>query len=219
MVAEALVSAFVGVLAFVATNLDGLFLVMVTLASGKISRGEAVWGQVIGTAVLMGLSLAGAIGTILVPNEWHHLLGAIPLAIGIKQLVDSWRVRRPAVKLSSGLAPDAPAVPVVEPGKLLHNARLDTLGRSGTLLVALLTVSHGGDNIGVYVALFSAQSFFLDGVQILVALGMAVLWGRLCAALIAHPRLGAPFRRAGPWLLPWVLIGLGVLILAGADLF
>jgi cadmium resistance protein CadD (predicted permease) len=86
-------------------------------------------------------------------------------------------------------------------------------------LVALLTVSHGGDNIGVDVALFSAQSIFMDGVQIAVALGMAVLWGRLCAALIAHPSLGAPFRRAGPWLLPWVLIGLGVLILMGSDLF
>lgn len=219
MVAEAIVSAFVGILAFVATNLDGLFLIMVTLASGRVSRGEAVWGQVIGTAVLMAVSMAGAIGTILVPNEWHHLLGLVPLAIGVKQLLDSWRARRPAVKLSSGLGPYAPAVPAVGPGGLLPNTRLDTLGRSGTLLVALLTVSHGGDNVGVYVALFSSQSFFLDGVQILVALGMAVLWGRLCAALIAHPSLGAPFRRAGPWLLPWVLIGLGVLILMGSDLF
>lgn len=219
MLKDILLSAPIGALAFVATNLDGLFLVMVTLASGKISRGEAVWGQVIGTAVLMAVSLAGAIGTILVPNEWHHWLGFIPLAIGMKQLLDSGRARRPAVKLSSGLAPDADIVAVVDPARLLHNARLDTLGRSGTILVALLTVSHGGDNVGVYVALFSAQSFFMDCVQILVALAMAVLWGRLCAALIAHPSLGAPFRRAGPWLLPWVLIGLGVVILMGSDLF
>ena len=212
MLVDTLVSIVVGVLAFIATNLDGLFLVMVVLAAGRISRGEAVWGQVAGTAALMAISAAGALGTMLVPNEWHHLLGLIPLAIGIKQLVDSWRSKRPSSRLSAGVGGRA-SDPALDASQILPNTRIDTLSRSGTLLVALLTVSHGGDNIGVYVALFTAESLPMIGVLVLVALGMAVLWGRLCAALIAHPSMGAPLRRAGPWLMPWVLIGLGALIL------
>jgi cadmium resistance protein CadD (predicted permease) len=213
VVAEALWAVVVGMLAFAATNLDGLFLVMVLLASGKISRGEAVWGQVAGTAALMGLSAAGAAGTVLLPPEWNHWLGVLPLAVGVKQLWDSWRARRPEFTLGSDLARPAGAAPKVPFERILAKTRSDAAGGGGLLLVTLTTIGHGGDNIGVYVALFTAQPFAMDAIQVVVALLMAVAWGRLTAALIAHPTLGAPLRRAGPWLLPWVLIALGVLIL------
>jgi cadmium resistance protein CadD (predicted permease) len=213
VVAEAIFSGIVGVLAFAATNLDGLFLVMVLLASGKVSRGEAVWGQVAGTAVLMALSMAGAAGTVLLPPEWNHWLGVLPLAVGVKQLWDSWRARRPEFTVERDLAHPGRGAPKIPLERILAKTRSDAAGGSGLLLVALTTVGHGGDNIGVYVALFTAQPLAMDALQTAIALLMAVLWGRLTAALIAHPTLGAPLRRAGPWLLPWVLIALGVLIL------
>jgi len=212
-VGEAIFAVIVGVLAFAATNLDGLFLVMVLLAAGKISRGEAVWGQVAGTAALMALSVAGAAGTVLLPPEWNHWLGALPLAVGVKQLWDSWRARRPEFTLEGDLAHPERVGPKIPLDRILAKTRSDAAGGSGLLLVTLTTIGHGGDNIGVYVALFTAQPWAMDAIQIGVALGMAVAWGRLTAALIAHPTLGAPLRRAGPWLLPWVLIALGVLIL------
>jgi cadmium resistance protein CadD (predicted permease) len=222
MFGETLFAAVVGVLAFAATNLDGLFLVMLLLAMGRVTRGEAAWGQVLGTAALMALSFAGGVGTALVPNEWHHLLGLIPLGVGIKQLYDSWHKKRPAMNTAAvdnpaELAPTilrrllSPADLQARTGPEL--AHVDAIGRSGLVLIALLTIAHGGDNLGVYIALFASQSIAMDGLQVAIALGMAWLWGRLSAALVTHRWIGGPLRTSGPWLLPWVLIALGVLIL------
>jgi cadmium resistance protein CadD (predicted permease) len=85
----------------------------------------------------------------------------------------------------------------------------------GVLAVAGINVAAGGDNIGVYTPLFAVSpghAIALYGVV------FAVLTGLLCYAahrLVTHPALGAPVRRYGPRVVPWVLIALGVWILFG----
>jgi cadmium resistance protein CadD (predicted permease) len=86
----------------------------------------------------------------------------------------------------------------------------------GILAVAGINIAAGGDNIGVYTPLFASISN--EAVAVYGAV-FAMLTGALCWAahrLVTHPALGAPVRRWGPRLVPWVLIALGVWILAGA---
>jgi cadmium resistance protein CadD (predicted permease) len=84
----------------------------------------------------------------------------------------------------------------------------------GVLAVAGINVAAGGDNIGVYTPLFATTT---EAIAVYGAV-FALLTGALCWAahrLVAHPALGAPVRRWGPRLVPWVLVALGLWILAG----
>ncbi len=83
------------------------------------------------------------------------------------------------------------------------------------LAVAGVTLANGGDNLGVYIPLFSR-------VPRLVPLYVAVftiMTGVWCAAgyqLVNNPLLGKRIGRYGRVALPFVLVALGVWILYGA---
>ena len=87
--------------------------------------------------------------------------------------------------------------------------------RTGFLGVAGINIAMGGDNIGVYTPLFAAAP-----VQAIAVYGavFALLTAALCYGalkLVSHPAAGAPIRRYGRRVMPYVLIALGVWILAG----
>ena len=81
--------------------------------------------------------------------------------------------------------------------------------------VALVTIANGGDNLGVYIPLFSRDLPWFP----IYAGVFAVMTGIWCAAgywLVNHPVLGARIRQYGHRVFPWVLIALGLLILSDA---
>jgi cadmium resistance protein CadD (predicted permease) len=200
-VGELVFTVVVAVLAFAATHLDDLLVLTGSLAAGRVTSRDALRGQVIGTGALMVVSCAAALGTILIPPGWHHWLGLLPLGVGLRHLyvsATSWLKERKRNKHPHAAKSAPPSV--VPP-------------RSGILVVALLALANGGDNLAVYTALFNAQTFLMSGVTILVGMAMAAVWAAFASALAHHPVLGIPIRKVGPWLLPWVLVGLGVLIL------
>jgi cadmium resistance protein CadD (predicted permease) len=123
------------------------------------------------------------------------LLGFAPLALGLYELLQ--RVR--GVHEDDDLA----ASP----------------GAAGVLAVTLITVANGGDNVGLYVPLFAAQGVraaaLSAGIFLVLTLGLCAIarW------LVAQPRLGAPLRKYGALLTPFVLIGLGLFILIDSGAF
>jgi cadmium resistance protein CadD (predicted permease) len=81
--------------------------------------------------------------------------------------------------------------------------------------VAGVTAANGGDNLGVYVPVFTEQ---FASIPTFVAI-FAVMTGLWCVAgnlLVNHRLVAATMRRLAAKLLPWVLIVLGLCILAGA---
>ena len=93
----------------------------------------------------------------------------------------------------------------------MSEARAERVTHSQWLAVAFVTAANGGDNLGVYIPLFTRQ---LSWIPIYVAV-FAVLTTLWCAAgywLVNHPVLGR-IRRYGHVALPFVLIGLGLHIL------
>jgi cadmium resistance protein CadD (predicted permease) len=197
---EIVATTILGVLAFTATNLDDLAVLTAYLAAKRVTMRQAARGQVAGMVLVMGLSAAAALGAVWIPAAWLHWIGLLPLAIGAKQLIQS--LRRAIAGLPSPVDPPVPRARGVRVW-------------SGEATIAALVVANSGDNLGVYAALFTAQSPFLSAIQIFVALAMAAGWAWLAARLVDHPTLGAPLRRGAPWALPWVLIllGLGIVLL------
>jgi cadmium resistance protein CadD (predicted permease) len=83
-------TALVGVsnAAFVSTNIDDLFILMVFFATPRFPSSQIVLGQYIGMGSLIGVRLAGSLITLILPHNLIGLIGLFPIAIGIKELLD-----------------------------------------------------------------------------------------------------------------------------------
>ena len=175
------------IVAFVATNIDDIFVLTLFFAQKNLRRWHVVAGQYLGLAALIAISLAGYFARLIIPKSWIGLLGLAPIVIGIKKLFD-WKrgIEADTEKLS---------------------------GRGSVLTVAAVTFANGGDNIGVYVPLFATS----DAHALVVTLiAFGVLIAVLCALgyyLGNHRAVQRLVDRYGHVLVPFVLIGLGVYII------
>ncbi len=124
-----------GVAAFAATNLDDSLLLLLFFSDRRYRARHVFLGQALGIGALVLLSLAGAALALALPARWIGLLGLLPVALGLKQLLA--RRREPAGE---------PAAPPPA-----------AAGWRRTAAVAGVAVANGGDNVGVYVPLFAAR--------------------------------------------------------------
>jgi cadmium resistance protein CadD (predicted permease) len=189
----------IGVAAFVATNIDDIFVLMIFFSSLAYSIRQIVLGQYIGIGLLIAISGIGSLIAFVVPTYVMGLMGIVPIAIGIKHLVE---VRRK----------DNPSRQVVQ----------DKMNKSDLsfLSVAAVTFSNGGDNIGVYIPLFSkyitiSEIFALTTVFI----AMTAVWCIAAYYFVNHPLIASRIRHTGNIILPFVLIGLGIYVLTDSFLF
>ena len=124
----------IGVAAFVATNIDDLFVLMMFFSSLTFPVRQVILGQFIGIGLLITISALGSLISLVVPTYIIGLMGIIPIVIGAKNLVEIRKKDK------------SPPRQVVQDKK--NNSYLSFLS------VAAVTFSNGGDNIGVYVLYF-----------------------------------------------------------------
>lgn len=74
-------------MAFAATNLDDLFLLVAWFAAGRYRTRDIVLGQYAGIGALFAASLAASLLALVVPAENLKWLGVIPVALGIRVFV------------------------------------------------------------------------------------------------------------------------------------
>jgi cadmium resistance protein CadD (predicted permease) len=190
----------IGVAAFVSTNIDDLFILMIFFATPRFPSYQIVLGQYMGMGSLMGVSLAGSLITLVLPRNLIGLIGLFPIAVGIKELLElNKKDSEDEEKLS----------------KKLRSKKIQTLP---LLTVAAATFS-GGEEIGVYTALFATN---IVGAAIITLISVVIvltaLWCFLANYFVKHSFLADIFRRIGSRVLPFVLIGLGIYILTEAFL-
>jgi len=190
----------IGIGAFAATDIDDLFVLMLFFSQPKFTPSQVILGQYLGIGLLIALSALAAFIALIVPPFVIGMMGLLPLAIGIKKLLE-------LIKKEDDYAPKS----------------LDNINKRTTYLrfltVAAVTFSNGGDNIGVYVPLFARSSTI--GEVAILALVFLVITGVWCALgyyLVRHRPLAKRFSLIGRILLPFVLIGLGIFILVDAFL-
>jgi cadmium resistance protein CadD (predicted permease) len=126
----------VAVTAFIATNVDNLFLLLALYSETKLKSVHILLGQLAGLGALILVSVIAASATVRISSSWLSLLGGLPLALGIRgamKCFGSNRIAQPANNLP------------------IHSATR----RSDILLVATLTAANGGDNLAVYIPLFA----------------------------------------------------------------
>ncbi len=187
----------VGIMLFASTNIDDIFLTMAFFADPRLDRRAVVAGKFLGIGGLVAASIAAAACAVAVPPEWVALLGLAPLGLGLHRLWSAWRT--PPAPLD-----ESDAVPTAA-GSLVAQI----------CSVAGVTAANGGDNLGVYVPVFTED---FTAIPTFTAI-FAVMTGLWCVGgnlLVNHRLIAAKMRRLASRLLPWVLIVLGLCILAGA---
>jgi cadmium resistance protein CadD (predicted permease) len=181
------VNRYLGVLSasvatFAATNIDDVFLLTLFFAR-RVSTRRIVAGQYIGFAGIVGASLIGVRAALALPHRWIHLLGILPLAIGIKHLLQTHRTEV-----------EAPS------------------GNGNIASIAAITLSNGADNVGVYVPFFVKGRVYLWLILSVYALLVAI-WCFVGRWLGGHSFVLRLVDRWGHWAGPMIFVGLGIYVL------
>ena len=177
--------------AFAATNLDNLVLLVGWLLAARISTRQVFTGYFIGMSLVLSISiLIGLIGYFF-PTEYLGYLGAIPIALGIKMLVDLWRRRDDETGAAS-----APAIPGAAIGG-----------------IALTMLSNGVDSVLVFAPLLADSNTKIDLAIAVAYLLMVCLWFKLAIYATTHASRVNALRVAGEWIAPIVMIIVGLYIL------
>jgi cadmium resistance protein CadD (predicted permease) len=84
----------VGISAFVATNIDDIFLLMMFFSPSYSSSmtfpvRQIVLGQYLGISLLIAISALGSLNALVVPPYFIWLLGIVPIAISSKRLLQT----------------------------------------------------------------------------------------------------------------------------------
>jgi cadmium resistance protein CadD (predicted permease) len=203
-VSIALVGQAVGL--FAVTNIDDIVILALFFGRtvGRSGRIRVVAGQYVGFAAILAASVAGALGAGLLPEAAIAYLGLLPLALGLRAAWRSWREHRSRTAVSEPSDDEAP-----EPG---------TSG-PGVLAVAAVTLANGGDNIGVYVPVFTTAGTAGLITYIAVFLVLVAVWCAAGLLLAGRPLVARALSRWGHILLPVVLIAVGLIILVDGRAF
>jgi cadmium resistance protein CadD (predicted permease) len=175
--------ALLSIGAFVSTNIDDLFLLVGFFSDRSFSRGLVFAGQILGMAIIVAISLAAASAVLAISPQRIGLLGVAPIVIGI--------------------------------GKLLRLGKKEEGQPTavGILQVATVTIVNGGDNIAAYTPIFVTQGSREMIATLTIFAVLTLVWCFVALWLVRRTALGKPLRRHGRVLLPFILIGLGGLIL------
>ena len=183
---------------FVATNVDDIILLAAFFADRRLRASAVVVGQFLGMGILIAVSAAVAMAALVVPPGWPALLGAVPLGMGLWQLL----------ALLRGRAEDDDDVEATE-------RRIEGRLQSQVLAVTAVTLANGADNLSVYVPVFSSDAAGVP-TYALIFLLLTGAWCVLGRALVRVPAIGPVMQRFGHIILPVVLILIGAQILWGA---
>lgn len=189
----------IGLAAFAVTDIDDLLVLVAFFAGGAYRPRQIVAGQYLGIAALIAASATSWFLRLVLPMEWVGLAGILPLALGVKEIVELARDRRRGREEGA------------EAGDPAAGRRSGQGARA--LSVAAVTVANGGDNIGVYVPLFAASSALEVALLAALFLAMTGVWLLLAWAMVSNRLFGRHLRSVGRRLLPVVLVGLGLFIL------
>lgn len=188
-----------GIIAFTATNLDDIVILLLFFSQVNpvFRHRHIILGQYLGFGALVLVSLPAFFGGLVIPETWIGLLGIVPIAIGLSRLFN-------------GDEADEADATKVEPSGTLPLSRFFS---PQTCSIAAITVANGGDNIGIYVPLFASCTG--RSLMMILSVFLAMVGGLCFTAyrLTRMPAIAETLTRYGGYVVPFVLIGLGVSIL------
>ena len=181
-------SIFTSIVAYISTNIDDIFVIMILLAqAARGTKGRLIAGHFLGVVILTAISVLGALGLQNLPLKYVGILGLVPIGLGIKAWFnqDSEEMEATAV---------------------------------GLLSMAMITLGNGADNIGVYIPLFTGFSSAERIGAVIAFVCLTALWVFLANTLAEFPKVKSVIDKYKTIAIPVVFIALGVFIILDSGL-
>lgn len=185
----------IGIATFIASNIDDTFILILLFSSLRFQTRHIFIGQFLGIAVLIMISALGSLIALVLPPYLIALMGFIPIAIGIKRLVELQERDQ-----------------ITRENKILKDNKRQ--GFISLLTVSGITISNGGDDIGVFTPLFAKYNTVGEVTTLVtIFMAMTLVWCIFTFYFVNHPLIVTRVQRFGNIITPFVLIGLGLYIL------
>lgn len=184
----------VGISAFVATNIDDTFVLILLFSIPSLLTRNVIIGQFLGIVLLVVISSSAALLALAIPAFVIGLMGFIPIIIGIKRLTN--------------LRGKPETIQAMKKEYLSF------------LSVTAITISNGGDDIGVFIPLFAKYNTVAEvSVLISIFLIMTGIWCIVTFYFIRHPFVASRINVLSNTVTPFVLTGIGVYIIIDSFFF
>lgn len=187
------------IVTFTVTNLDDLIILSLLFSqtSKNFRYQHIIVGHYLGFTGIVGFSLIGFLGSLAFSHEVIRLLGFLPIIIGIRYLVKA--ISDENLGMSEELS--------------VSSNGANSLFIKQAAGVAAITFANGGDNIGIYIPLFANVNQFQLGIVLLVFFILTGVWCFLGIAVVSQEMFSRSLKKYGKWVIPFVLITLGVHII------
>lgn len=191
-----MLETFISALAvYVSTSIDYLVILLIIFSQADHRRqnSQVYWGQLLGTGILVAVSLVIAYLVHFVSEDWMiGLLGLIPLYLGIRYLVKGEE--------------EAEEEEIIDQ----LNARPSN---QMFWTVALITIASGGDNLGIYIPYFASIELgqIITAIILFAIFTVGLCW--LSQRLARLSFLEETLEKYERIIVPVVFIGLGLYIL------
>lgn len=186
-------SVFTSVIAYISTNIDDIFIIMILLAqTAGSSKRQLVAGHFLGVGIITAVSMLGAFGLQNLPLKYVGILGLVPIGLGIKAWLDHKK------ESDDDGALDAQSVSL--------------------LSMAMITLGNSADNVGVYIPLLVGFSGVERIGAVVVFTAMTALWVFLANALAEFPKVKTAVDKYKHIVIPVVFILLGIYIILDSGL-
>lgn len=200
---------------FFSTNIDDIFILMLFFSqvNKDIKVKHIVIGQYLGIGALTAISIAGALGISIIPQEYVGLLGLVPIYLGIKEYIEYKK------EIKNNVEEEAQATEENIQEQVFLNQENKTLVSirkfisPSILKVTGVTIANGGDNIGIYIPLFSSMKLYSILITVIVFLLLTGVWCFIGFKLAEHPFVNKNIEKYKHIFVPIIFIVLGVLII------
>ncbi len=203
------------IVSFFSTNIDDIFILMLFFSqvNKDIKVKHIVIGQYLGIGALTAISIAGALGISIIPQEYVGLLGLVPIYLGIKEYIEYKKEIKNNVEEEVQDAEEniQEQVFLNQENKTLVSIR--KFISPSILKVTGVTIANGGDNIGIYIPLFSSMKLYSILITVIVFLLLTGVWCFIGFKLAEHPFVNKNIEKYKHIFVPIIFVVLGVFII------
>ena len=190
------------IIAFVVTNLDDIFILILFFSDRKFISRNIIAGQFLGIGTLIFLSFLGSFIGLVIDLKYVGLLGLVPIYMGLKSFIALW---------TRGESEEEIPINLNSENSGSHFKQI--------VSVASVTVANGGDNISIYLPLYATFSYSGKVTMTLVFLVMTAVWCFIASHLSNYPIIKLSLERYGHIVTPFVFILLGIYIMYESNTF
>ena len=211
-------TVIIAFVSFVSTNIDDIFILMLFFSqiNSVMKRWHVIIGQYLGIGVLTGISIIGALGVSEVPHEYVGLLGLVPIYLGIKEYIDHKKESKNNGNTGQQELQNSENSELEDK---THNHKNSIISifknffNPSVVKVFSVTLANGGDNIGIYIPIFTGMRLVSILVTVIIFILLTAIWCFIGLKLSEHPFIERNIEKYKYIFVPIIFIGLGISIL------